>query len=45
MKRWLEIDLWISAGFEEAVSNFLMEQGATGVEEIDEEQGRRGLKA
>jgi ribosomal protein L11 methyltransferase len=45
MNRWLEIDLWVSAGFEEAVSNFLMEQGATGVEEIDEEQGRRGLKA
>jgi ribosomal protein L11 methyltransferase len=45
MKSWLEIDLWVSAGFEEAVSNFLMEQGATGVEEIDEEQGRKGLKA
>ncbi len=45
MKRWLEIDLWVSAGFEEAVSNFLMEQGATGVEEIDEEQGGRELKA
>jgi ribosomal protein L11 methyltransferase len=44
MKRWLEIDLWISAGFEEAISNFLMEQGATGVEEIDEEQGRKKLK-
>jgi ribosomal protein L11 methyltransferase len=44
MNRWLEIDLWVSAGFEEAVSNFVMEQGATGVEEIDEEQGRKGLK-
>jgi ribosomal protein L11 methyltransferase len=44
MKRWLEIDLWVSAGFEEAVSNFLMEQGATGVEEIDEEQERKRLK-
>jgi ribosomal protein L11 methyltransferase len=44
MKRWLEIDLWVSAGFEEAISNFLMEQGATGVEEIDEEQGRKKLK-
>jgi len=44
MKRWLEIDLWVSAGFEEAVSNFLMERGATGVEEIDEEQGRKKLK-
>jgi ribosomal protein L11 methyltransferase len=44
MKHWLEIDLWVSAGFEEAISNFLMEQGATGVEEIDEEQGRKKLK-
>jgi ribosomal protein L11 methyltransferase len=44
MKRWLEIDLWVSAGFEEAVSNFLMEQGATGVEEIDEKQERKRLK-
>jgi len=44
MKRWLEIDLWVSAGFEEAVSNFLMEQGGTGVEEIDEEPGRKKLK-
>jgi ribosomal protein L11 methyltransferase len=42
MKRWLEIDLWISAGFEEAISNFLMEQGATGVEETDDElEGKR----
>jgi len=44
MKSWLEIDLWVSAGFEEAVSNFLMEQGATGVEETDEGQGRKKLK-
>jgi len=44
MKRWLEVDLWVSAGFEEAISNFLMEQGATGVEEIDEELGGKRLK-
>jgi ribosomal protein L11 methyltransferase len=44
MKRWLEIDLWVSAGFEEAISDFLMEQGATGVEEIDGAPGRKRLK-
>jgi len=43
-KRWLEIDLWISTGFEEAISNFLIEQGATGVEEIDEEEERKKLR-
>jgi len=35
MKRWLVVGLHISKGFGEAVSNFLIEQGATGIEELD----------
>jgi ribosomal protein L11 methyltransferase len=34
MKRWLVVDLFIPKEFGEAVSNFLIEQGATGIEEI-----------
>ena len=37
MKRWLVITLLIPEGFGEAVSNFLIEQGATGVEEVGED--------
>jgi ribosomal protein L11 methyltransferase len=35
MKRWLVIELFIAKGFGEAVSNFLIEQGAKGIEELD----------
>jgi ribosomal protein L11 methyltransferase len=35
MKRWLVIELFVPKGFGEAVSNFLIEQGATGIEELD----------
>jgi ribosomal protein L11 methyltransferase len=35
MKRWLVVDLSIPKEFGEAVSNFLIEQGATGIEEIE----------
>ena len=35
MKRWLVVGLHISKGFGEAVSNFLIEQGAIGIEELD----------
>jgi ribosomal protein L11 methyltransferase len=35
MKRWLVIELWIPRGLGEAVSNFLIEQEATGIEEFD----------
>jgi ribosomal protein L11 methyltransferase len=35
MKRWLVIELFIAKEFGEAVSNFLIEQGATGIEELD----------
>ena len=35
MKRWLVVELLIPEEFGEAVSNFLIEQGATGIEELD----------
>jgi ribosomal protein L11 methyltransferase len=35
MKRWLVVELSIAKEFGEAVSNFLIEQGATGIEEIE----------
>jgi ribosomal protein L11 methyltransferase len=34
MKRWLVIELFVPKEFGEAVSNFLIEQGATGLEEL-----------
>jgi ribosomal protein L11 methyltransferase len=37
MKRWPVISLMVPKGFGEAISNFLIEEGATGVEEIDED--------
>ena len=35
MKRWWVVELFIPKEFGDAVSNFLIEQGATGIEEID----------
>ena len=35
MKRWLVVDLFIPKEFGEAVSNFLIEQGSTGIEELN----------
>jgi ribosomal protein L11 methyltransferase len=37
MKHWLVIFLIVPKGFKEAISNFLIEEGATGVEEVDED--------
>ncbi len=45
MKRWLVVDLLLPGEFGEALSNFLMEKGATGIEEIDEDLKRKRLKA
>jgi hypothetical protein len=45
MKRWLVMDLLLPGEFGEALSNFLMEKGATGIEEIDEDLKRKRLKA
>ena len=44
LKRWLTVDLLIPADFCEPVSNFLMEQGGTGIEEIAESPRRTKLK-
>jgi len=35
MKRWLVVELSIAKEFGEGVSNFLIEQGATGIEELE----------
>jgi len=45
MKRWLAITLVIPEGFGEAISNFLIEKGATGVEEVGEDLRWEKLKA
>ena len=45
MKRWLVVELHVSEEFGEAVSNFLMEQGATGIEGIDGDLPSQGLRA
>jgi ribosomal protein L11 methyltransferase len=45
MKRWLVVDLLLPGEFGEALSNFLMEEGAAGIEEIDEDLKRKRLKA
>jgi ribosomal protein L11 methyltransferase len=45
MKHWLVVELFIPREFAEGVSNFLMEQGATGIEEIDEDLKKEMLKA
>jgi ribosomal protein L11 methyltransferase len=37
MKRWLVVELLVPKEFGDAVSNFLIEQGATGIEELDED--------
>ena len=45
MKRWLAISLLIPKGLGEAVSNFLIEQGTTGIEEVGEDIRWEKLKA
>jgi ribosomal protein L11 methyltransferase len=35
MKRWLVVELHISRGFGETISNFLIEQGSPGIEELN----------
>jgi ribosomal protein L11 methyltransferase len=44
MRRWLVITLLIPNEFEEGVSNFLIEQGATGIEEVDEDSELKKLR-
>jgi ribosomal protein L11 methyltransferase len=45
LKRWLRISLYVPGASIEAVSNFLIEQGATGIEEKEEGQKGERLKA
>jgi len=45
MKRWLSLSLLIPKELAEPISNFLMEQGATGVEEFEEDFDRTRLNA
>ena len=45
MRQWLVINLLIPREVEEGISNFLIEQGATGIEEIDEDLKWERLKA
>jgi ribosomal protein L11 methyltransferase len=44
MKRWLALSLLVSKEFAEPISNFLMEKGATGIEEVEEDFERERLK-
>jgi ribosomal protein L11 methyltransferase len=44
MKRWLVVTLLIPKECGEAISNFLIEQGATGIEEVDQDLKREKLK-
>jgi len=45
LRRWLLISLHVPGASIEAVSNFLMEQGTTGIEENEEDQKGERLKA
>jgi len=45
MKQWIVLNLLIPQEFQEAISNFLIEQGAQGLEEIEESSKRVRLKA
>lgn len=45
MKRWLALSLLISKELAEPISSFLMEKGATGIEEVEEDFKRERLKA
>ena len=45
MKQWVELSLLIPTESEEAISNFLVEQGTTGIEEVDEDPGWKKLRA
>jgi ribosomal protein L11 methyltransferase len=45
MRQWIALNLFIPQEFQEAISNFLIEQGAQGLEEADESSKRVKLKA
>jgi ribosomal protein L11 methyltransferase len=45
MRRWLVVELQIAKEFGEAVSNFLIERGAAGIEELEGDLKRERLRA
>lgn len=45
VREWTEVSLLIPDSCAEAISNFLIDEGTTGIEEIDADQGRKRLKA
>ena len=45
MKKWLSLSLLSPRGSEEGISNFLLEHGAIGLEELEEGAGGKRLKA
>jgi ribosomal protein L11 methyltransferase len=45
MKNWMVLSLLIPKALAEPMSNFLMEQGATGIEEVEENVDRARLKS
>jgi ribosomal protein L11 methyltransferase len=45
MKRWFVVEISIPKEFREAVSNFLIEQGATGIEELEGDSDREGVRS
>jgi ribosomal protein L11 methyltransferase len=45
IKRWLGLSLLIPGELADSLSNFLMEQGATGIEEVEEDLERERIKA
>jgi ribosomal protein L11 methyltransferase len=44
MKRWLVVELLVAKEFGEAVSNFIIEQGAAGIEELEGDPKRERLR-
>lgn len=44
MKRWLVVEIYIAKEFEDGVSNFLTEHGATGIEELEGDLQRVKLR-
>jgi len=44
MKRWLVVEVYVAKEFEEGVSNFLIEHGATGIEDLEGDLQRVKLR-
>lgn len=44
-KRWLSASLWIPKEFTDAISNYLFEEGASGIEELEEDQDVKRIRA